>query len=703
MRASQISILEGLTYIVSDRSGDVDPTPGDPAGLYFLDTRFLCTWIVTINGERLTPLSIDDLQYFEARFFLVPGQPTHYVNTTLSVIRHRSIVAGLEEEITILNSGREPAEVTMRLTVASDFADVDRISQPGVPGVPGPGPRKKGRFHHEIGERHLKLCYARGNFHRSTVIETSEPAEIDQHGMTFTVGIPPQGHWSLRLRVVTDIREPGGEDVSGKGPLIRKLKEGMREELDRWVAQAPRLESKFAPLTEAYRRSLVDLAALRIPGLDGSGRVPSAGLPWLNTVVGRQNILTSLQALPYLPELASTTIWTMATFQGTKLDDFREEEPGKILHLLRWNEAAAFGETPNARYYGSIDATPLFVVLLDEYERWTGDADLVRRMEREARAALRWIDEWGDLAGDGYLWYQPPRAPGREPNQSWKESERAICYADGRLPGWPRATCEVQGYAYDAKLRGARMARTFWGDPGYADQLERQAAELRERFNQDFWLPDRRYYALAREVDGSRVDALASNLGHLLWSGIVDEDRAGALVEHLLGPKLFSGWGVRTLAAGETTYNPLGYHVGAVWPYDNSIIAEGLRRYGFATEAGTIAQAVFEAAPYFKGRLPEAFAGYDRRLTVAPVRYPTATSPQGWSAGAVLSLLRTVLGLEAHGDHLVVKAAVPPELGQIALLHISGRWGRADALGRPAEADVEPPRPSGRDRLPSGP
>ncbi|WP_329105010.1 amylo-alpha-1,6-glucosidase [Micromonospora sp. NBC_01699] len=680
-QSDQINILEGLTYIVSDRSGDVDPAPGDPDGLYFLDTRFLSKWVLTVNGERLTPLSVDDLQYFEARFFLVPGQPTHYVNTTLSVIRHRSIVAGFEEELTVVNSSGTPAEMTIRLDVASDFADVDRISLPEV--HDDPRPEKKGHFYHESGDRHLHLCYVRKDFHRSTLVRSSESAEIDQDGMTFAVTIPGQGKWTTRLRVITDIRAPGREDVAGGAALIRKTKEGMREELDQWVDQAPRLECDYEPLAEAYRRSLVDLAALRIPGLDGIGPIPSAGLPWLNTVVGRQNIFTSLQTLPYLPELASTTLRTLATFQGSKLDDFREEEPGKILHLLRWNEAAAFQETPNARYFGSVDATPLFVVLLDEYERWTGDAELVRELEKEARAALHWIDEWGDLVGDGYLWYQPPRASGKEPNQSWKESERAICYADGRLPGFPRATCEVQGYAYDAKVRGARLARTFWGDPAYADRLERQAAELRERFNRDFWLPDRRYYALAREADGSRVDALASNLGHLLWSGIVEPDRAESVVEHLLGPRLFSGWGVRTLAADEAKHNPVGYHVGAVWPYENSIIAEGLRRYGYAAEAGILAQVTFEAARYFQGRLPEAFAGYDRELTTAPVRYPTATSPQGWSAGAVLSLLRTVLGLEAHADHLVVKAAVPPGLGQIALLHVRGPWGMADALGRP--------------------
>jgi len=683
--ADEVIVMEGLTSMVSSRNGDVDPAVGDPAGLYFLDTRFLSRWVLTVNGERLNPLSVNEPQYFEAQFFLVPGEPTHYVSATLSVIRNRSLAIGLDEEIHILNHSIRPAELTIRLDVASDFADISDIDEPGGP--VDPAHDKKGRYYHEVGERHLHIRYVRENFHRATLIEVSGPAEIDQDGLTFTVQVAPHGTWSTRLRVVTDIRPPGGEDVTGGGMhLIRRVKEGMREELENWVARAPRLECDFAPLARAYRRSLVDLAALRNPGLEDSGKVPSAGLPWLNTMIGRQSIITSIQALPYLPELAASTLRVLAAFQSTKLDDFREEQPGKILHLLRLNESAAFEERPYARYYGSVDATPLFVILLDEYERWTGDAEMVRRLEKEARAALGWMNEWGDLVGDGYLWYQRPRVRGEQPNQCWKESPKAICYRDGRLPGFPRATCEVQGYAYDAKRRGAHLARTFWGDPGYADQLEREAAALRDRFNQDFWLPDRGYYALAREPDGSLVDALSSNLGHLLWSGIVEPDRAESLVEHLLGPRLFSGWGVRTLAEGEANYNPIGYHIGAVWPYDNSIIAAGMRRYGFAPEAATVAQAVFEAARYFDGRLPEAFAGYDRARTSFPVRYPSATSPQGWSAGSILLLIRTVLGLYPHADHLVVRATVPPRLGQISLLGICGRWGTADAVGRPSDA-----------------
>ena len=258
----------------------------------------------------------------------------------------------------------------------------------------------------------------------------------------------------------------------------------------------------------------------------------------------------------------------------------------------------------------------------------------------------------------------------------------SILFADGTLSRLPRATCEIQGYVYDAKMRSARLARAFWNDAGLADRLEQEATELKRRFNRDFWLEDREFFALAIDGDGRKVDSLTSNIGHLLWSGIVEDDKAEAIVRHLMGPKLYSGWGVRTMAEGEGGYNPIGYHVGTVWPHDNSFIAMGLRRYGYREEAARVAMHMLEAATSFKGRLPEAFAGYTRELTEFPVEYPTACSPQAWASGTPLLLLRAILGLEPIGNNLLVDPAIPSQLGQLELLDIPGRWGRVDAFGR---------------------
>jgi glycogen debranching enzyme len=457
----------------------------------------------------------------------------------------------------------------------------------------------------------------------------------------------------------------------------------MESNLRRWIGDAPRLECDWEQLRVTYRRSLVDLAALRfsLPITPGKS-LPAAGLPWFMTMFGRDSIFTSLQALPFNAELAATTLRVLGLWQGTRVDDFRDEDPGRILHELRYGEMTAFEERPHSPYYGCADATALFVVLLDEYERWTGDRRLVHELEQEARAALNWIDEFADLMGNGYVSYQRRNEKTGLENQCWKDSWDSISYRDGRLPGFPRATCELQGYAYDAKVRGARLAREVWRDPAFAEALEKQAADLKRRFNHDFWVESDQYFALALDADGNQVDALSSNNGHLLWSGIVDASKAKAVARHLLGDRLFSGWGIRTLATGEGRYNPIGYHVGTIWPFDNSFIAWGLRRYGFKQEAAQIAAGILNAAAFFDGRLPEAFGGYEREETTYPVEYPTACSPQAWSTGAPLLLLRTMLGLEPLGDHLLVDPALPSGIGVLALLEIPGRWGRVDAFAR---------------------
>ncbi|MEE6306225.1 glycogen debranching N-terminal domain-containing protein [Plantactinospora veratri] len=680
-----VSILDGNTFVVSDNRGDIDPSPTFPTGLFSFDTRFLSKWELTVDGNRLNVLSVDDLQYFESQFFLVPGEPTHYVDAKLSIIRHRTVGGSFIEELTVLNHQDRTVELTVRLNAESDFADLFEIKDVQ---------EKVGTTTALVEEDRLRLCYQRETYRRETIITSSAPAEFDEQGISFTLRIGPHQQWQTRLRVETIVEGAGGRDIRLSIQRHRsRSPQEMRRDLDAWLERAPKLTSDSEALTETYQRSLVDLAALRYTPLTAGAPLPAAGLPWFMTMFGRDSLITCLQSLPFTPELAGPTLRYLAMSQGVTLDDFREREPGKILHEVRYGESTAFEEQPHSPYYGSADATALFVVLLDEYERWSGDTELVETLEHEARAALNWIDRYGDLMGNGYVWFERRNLRNGLENQCWKDSWDGISYSDGRLPAFPRATCELQGYAYDAKMRGARLARLFWRDPVYADQLEREAADLKQRFNRDFWVDDGEYYALALDIEGGQVDALSSNIGHLLWSGIVDEDRAAKVAEHLLGPRLFSGWGVRTLAEGEGRYNPIGYHVGTVWPFDNSLIAWGLRRYGFRHEAGQIAEAMIDAGRYFDGRLPEAFAGYDRALTKYPVQYPTACSPQAWSTGTPMLLIRTLLGLEPHGEHLVVDPALPEGMGRMELLDIPGRWGLIDAFGRGrAEHSRTPPR-----------
>ena len=602
-----------------------------------------------------------------------PG--TVYIDAKLSVIRQRAVGHGFHEELTILNHEDQPVDLEVRIDAASDFADLFEIKDKL---------KKLGSYEVSVEDGSLRLAYGRDTFRRETRISASAPAAIDKKGLTFTIRLEPHERWTTDLEVVTALAGPGGSYVRPKYSRGRKeARPNMERSLDRWIADAPTLQSDWEPFRMIYRRSLVDLAALRFsPPVAGGKSLPAAGLPWFMTMFGRDSIFTSLQALPFTPELAATTLQVLGDWQGSRRDDFRDEDPGRILHEMRYGEMAAFEERPHTPYYGSVDATPLFVILLDEYERWTGDRKLVRQLEYEARAALNWIDEYADLMGNGYISYKRRNEQSGLENQAWKDSWNSIAYSDGRLPDFPRATCELQGYAYDAKMRGARLARLIWKDEEYATSLEAQAADLKRRFNRDFWIPDREYFALALDADGSQVDALASNIGHLLWSGIVDASKAKAVVGHLMGPRMFSGWGIRTMATGEARYNPIGYHLGTVWPFDNSFIAWGLRRYGFKEEAARIASGILDAAVVFDGRLPEAFGGYERSVTKYPVRYPTACSPQAWSTGAPLLLLRTMLGLEPTGDHLVVDPVLPESIGHVELLDIPGRWGRMDAFGR---------------------
>jgi glycogen debranching enzyme len=661
-----VKILDGNTFVVSDGRGDIEASLTDPTGLFSFDTRFLSRWVLTVDGQRLNPLSVDDLNYFETRFFLVPGTGTVYVDSKLSVIRRRSVGGGFREELRILNHNEEPVDLTVRVEAASDFADLFEVKD---------ALQKKGKYSSRIEDGKLVLAYERQRFTRSTVISPTAPARLDKNGLTFDVHLEPQGEWTSEIEVIA-----GGGQAA---PAQKRRRESMDANLKRWVGEAPRLECDWDPLRVTYRRSLVDLAALRYsPPITPGKSLPAAGLPWFMTMFGRDSIFTSLQVLPFTPELAATTLRVLGLWQGTRVDDFRDEDPGRILHEMRYGEMTAFEERPHSPYYGCADATALYVVLLDEYERWTGDRKLVRELEQEARAALNWVDSYADLMGNGYVSYQRRNEETGLENQCWKDSWDSISYRDGRLPGFPRATCELQGYAYDAKLRGARLARAVWKDPGFADVLEKQAADLKRRFNRDFWVEEDEYFALALDADGKQVDALSSNNGHLLWSGIVDKAKAKAVARHLLGPRLFTGWGVRTLAEGEGRFNPIGYHVGTIWPFDNSFIAWGLRRYGFKEEAARIAAGILNAAAFFDGRLPEAFGGYAREATRYPVQYPTACSPQAWSTGAPLLFLRTMLGLEPIGDHLVVDPALPSGIGVLALLEIPGRWGRVDAFAR---------------------
>ena len=667
------SVFDGSTFVVGNGRGDLAAAPDRLHGFFSDDTRFISRWLLTLDGHPLDSLSVSDSEYFAVRFFVVPRAESVWQTPTVSLMRRRLVRGSWVEELAVMNHGSEPVSLQLALEVDTDFADLFEVRDGAV---------RERSILRDAREAELRLSYRNGDsFLRETRVTASDGVEVVSDGFRCDVELGPHAERWLSFEV-----RPHGEPRQSELPprtaassFARRHAE-LRAALDDWFEDAPVLECDWDDLVRLYERSVVDLAALRcFPELPSGASFPAAGLPWFMALFGRDSLITSYQALPVHPELARTTLLALAARQATAFDDFRDAEPGKILHELRFGELTVLGERPHSPYYGSADSSPLFLILLDELERWTGDRELVRRLEPNARAALSWIDLHGDRDGDGFVEYQRRNEETGLVNQGWKDSRNSMLFGDGTPARPPIAACEIQGYVYDAKRRAARLAREIWGDDELARRLEREAAELRRRFHEAFWVPEGGYYALALDRDKRRVDSLTSNVGHLLWSGIVDPEPAASLARHLMGERLYSGWGVRTMAEGHAGYNPVEYHNGTVWPHDNSLIAHGLASYGYHDEANAIGIALVEAAAHFDYRLPEVFAGYPRSLTDVPVEYPTASRPQAWATGTPLLFLRTLLGLEPEDGGLSVRPSLPDRIGSLSLRGIPGRWGRATA------------------------
>ena len=651
--AGDLTVLDGNTFFVSDAAGDVDPGE-DANGFFHADMRHLSTWRLLVNDRPVHVLTSRTVDYYSASVFATLASVSVGENPPISIRRDRFIARGVHEDLTVQNHSDRPQAVTIEVEYSADFADLFEVKDHKP---------KRGQLRSELGGGRATLAYSRESYQRETVIAFSEGFTVEANRARIELSLEPRGTWQTCIDVIpvadgTENRLHHGERTFGNP------KPNMPTTFEQWMAQAPRLETDNDVLRHTYRQSMIDLAALRFrPIKDLSFSLPAAGLPWFMALFGRDSLITAFQALPFQPHLARTSLEALTALQARDFDDFRDAEPGKILHELRLGELTALGERPHSPYYGTHDATPLYLILIDEYERWTGEGDFVRSLKPAAMKALEWIEQHGDRDRDGYLEYQTRSKEGLV-NQCWKDSWNSILFKDGTVAKGPIATCEIQGYAYDARIRMARLAREVWDDAGLADRLERDAAALRERFNRDYWIEARGHYAIALDGQKHQVDAMSSNVGHLLWSGIVPEERAARLVDRLMSAEMFTGWGIRTMSANDAGYNPIEYHDGTVWPHDTAFVAEGMRRYGHREQASHLALMLIQAAEAFEYRLPEVFAGFPREETGAPVEYPTASRPQAWAAGAPLLALRTALGLDVvHGE-----LRIEP--------HLSEGWGR---------------------------
>jgi glycogen debranching enzyme len=520
------------------------------------------------------------------------------------------------------------------------------------------------------------------------------PDARQQTGATFRVSLAPKQ--TKEILISLEIRESPDEaevaPTSATQPDPDKLAELRHRSVEDWLGEHTEVTSDSLVLDQVMDRSLRDLRMLRSDLRDE--HYFAAGVPWFVTLFGRDSLISAMQMLAYEPGIAAQTLRLLASYQGQKVDHWRDEQPGKILHELRVGEMAHLNEIPQTPYYGSVDATPLFLILLGLHANWTGDLGLFHDLQPNIKAALTWITKYGDVNGDGYVAYRSTSKNGLV-NQGWKDSGDAIVEANGTLAQPPIALVEVQGYVFLAWHLIADLYERD-GDADQAHQLRQQADSLKSRFNQDFWLPDDNIYALALEQHNKPCAVVSSNPGQALWTGIADADKAQKTVQRLMKPDMFDGWGIRTLAATERAYNPIGYHLGTVWPHDNSIIASGFRRVGVDTEFLRVFSGIVDAATHFpNNRLPEVFAGFGRDEYHTPVHYPVACHPQAWAAGSVPLMLATALGLkpEAFDHRLRIERPLMPEFAdRIELRHLRVGDAMADLRFRRAtgaRADVE--------------
>lgn len=628
-----VTLVQGSAFCISGRSGDVYRDTAQ--GLIFRDTRFLSRCELRVNGTQPEPLAAATINPFSATYVSRTRPRSGRRSSQLMIFRYRYIGRGMREDLVIRNFSEEPAYCSVEYVLEADFADLFEVKEARV--------HATGETTVEPAGRDLIFRHRRGAIRRGARISFSDMPVLTNDSAAFEIIVPARGEWAICMQLAPIIE---GEEVTPRyqcGQAVDLATPVQR--LEKWRSEIPVITTDNEGMQSVIAQSEEDLGALRIFDPDFPERaVVAAGAPWFMTLFGRDALLTSWMALLVDPDLATGVLQTLARFQGEKVDQRTEEEPGRILHEMRFGDSAGLSLGGGHIYYGTADATPLFVMLLGELQRWGLSPEIVEQLVPHAYRAIEWIENYGDRDGDGYVEYQRATDRGLY-NQGWKDSWDGVRFANGEVARPATALCEVQAYVYSAYQAMAHFAR----EAGREDESEKflaKAADLKERFNRDFWLEEQGYYAIALDGEKKPVDSLTSNIGHCLWTGIVDEDKAERIAKHLISPEMFSGWGVRTLGSNMGGYDPISYHCGSVWPHDNAIIAAGLMRYGFVEEAQRIALGIVDSGISQGGRLPELFTGLDRWEFPKVVSYPTSCSPQAWAAATPLMFLRMFLRLD---------------------------------------------------------
>lgn len=657
-KASNLTLIDGKTFLSTNQSGDIMPPGAPDVGLFQNDTRFLSRLELRVGGHNTGLLSSSTEQTFMSQIELTTGRgtlrDTYEIPENTIHIRREQLLSSdiLYDYLTFENFNFHELDLTIELAYEADYVDVFQVR--------GAARQEMGQYYKPLAHRDsLIFCYrGRDEVVRETVIHFSpQPEHIENAAARWKLKLPPFKRFQLQTSITPLIearRSRAGRSDFGQSLRLR------REAVSKWESQSTQFESSNRIFDQMIKTCVGDFHALQIP--DGKEHVIGAGVPWFATMFGRDSIIAAFQSLLLNPQLACETLRVLARYQGKEKNDWLDEEPGKILHECREGEMTRAGEMPFGPYYGSVDATPLWLVLLSEAFNWTADEQLVKDMLPHAHRALEWIDQHGDLDGDGFIEYLR-RSPKGLANQGWKDSWDANVHRDSQLARHPIALCEVQGYVYEAKYRMASLMRSF-GDIRTADKLKKEAAEMARRFEKAYWMPERGFYAMALDGDKRQLQVISSNPGHLLFTRMLPLERARMVTQRLLQPDMFSGWGLRTMSHDERVFNPLSYHRGSVWPHDNSIAAHGMSLYEFREPALQIFTGLFQAAINFRDyRLPELFCGIQRGEHDRPVQYPVSCWPQAWASGAAFLLLTSVLGVRpsAHRKELNVMNPTLPE------------------------------------------
>ncbi|HKY16976.1 MAG TPA: glycogen debranching N-terminal domain-containing protein [Microthrixaceae bacterium] len=669
-----VTLVEETSFCLSAPNGDI--VPGHVHGLFFLDTRFLSGLELELDGHQTESLAVSDESPFEATFLVRPVGMTGH-DSTLTAFRHRKIGRGMLEQLTICNNSPHEALTRVELHVEVDFADLFEVKE-SIP--PATGPRRV-----DTGLSGVEFAAIRNGLERRTAIVAHPSPMISEHDrLVWELALEPGGRAELCIEIRGGVGEDEIEPRFACG-ADEVMSEPTRRLAD-WRADVPRVDTADQRLTGALARTAEDLGALRIIDPEHPDDViVAAGAPWFMTLFGRDAILTAYMALMVDPRIALGVLRTLARLQGKQVQPETEEEPGRILHEIRFHDHPSWNLSDGTVYFGSADATPLFVVLLGEMRRWGLADDVVEELLPAADRALEWMLKFGDRDGDGYIEYQRATEGGLV-NQGWKDAWDAIRFADGTYAEGPIALCEVQGYAYAAYLARAYFAEEE-GDLAAMREWIDRAAQLRSNFHRDFWLPEKGWFALGLDGNKRPIDSLTSNMGHCLWTGIVDPEVAPSVAGHLMSPEMYSGWGIRTMASSMAAYNPVSYHLGSVWPHDNAICVAGLVRYGFTDDAHRVINGMLDVAQHHDGRLPELLAGVARSELSVPAVYPTSCMPQAWSAASPLLFLRSLLRVDPwmRRRQLWVAPSLPGWVHHIHIDRVPLDGGRisitADATG----------------------